>query len=76
MFTHTFSRQKKQSINQSIHFKITSFHPLTEHFLDDSKVMEKGFAAISFNKLRGTVAAGDGIIIRMQRPTVFCEWVK
>jgi hypothetical protein len=36
---------------------------------EDLQQMEMGFAAHSFNKLKGTVAAGDGIVIQMIRPT-------
>ena len=33
------------------------------------KQLESGFASISKNKIRGTVAAGDGIVFRMIMPT-------
>jgi hypothetical protein len=69
---------------RSIHFYVIqclevidrSPHPFINNIISpiyrsssDLVDMEKGFAKLSFDLLRGTVAAGDGIIIRMQRPT-------
>ena len=66
---HQYVFQVIKAIDDSRHPFLNNIISPIHLSQEDLIETEKGFAALSKNKLRGTVAAGDGIILRIIRPT-------
>jgi hypothetical protein len=66
---HYYIMQVLEAIDSSQHPFINNIISPIYRSIEDLWKIEGGFAKMSFFKLRGTIAAGDGIILRMQRPS-------
>ena len=67
---HFYAWQALHAIDQSTDPFLDNIKSPTRATEEEREKLEHGFAELSNFKLRGTVAAGDGVVFRMQMPTV------
>jgi len=66
---HHYAWQALDAIDSSMHTYLDNIKSPIHATAKELSQLELGFAELSDFKLRGTVAAGDGIVFRMQMPT-------
>jgi len=66
---HHYVWQAIIAIDKSIHPFLNNIKSPIQASAEELEVLEDGFARLSGYRLRGTVAAGDGVVFRMVMPT-------
>lgn len=66
---HFYAWQALHAIDRSTDLFIDNIESPIFRTAEELEKLERGFAELSDFKLRGTVAAGDGVVFRMQMPT-------
>jgi hypothetical protein len=66
---HTYAWQALDAIDSSKHKYLDNIKSPIHITAEELSRLELGFAELTDFKLRGTIAAGDGIVFRMQMPT-------